>query len=85
MIGTVKSTVLRMMPEINFGSLLDKKNKRKVYFSAATEFLNVSYSKLHKGDIVEILVVRTPRGLFAKTLFLKKACPVQETQVDPGL
>ena len=77
-IGTAKGAVWRIMPEINFGSIWDNKNKRKVYFSIATEFLNTSYSKLNEGDIVEMFVVRTLRGLFAKNLSLKEVSPYSE-------
>ena len=84
-IGTAKGSVLRIMPEIDFGSIWDEKNKRKVYFSVATEFSNTSYSELNKGDIVEIFVVRTPRGLFAKNLSLKEVRSHQEAEISPGL
>ena len=40
---------MRIMPEIGFGSVWDKKNKRKVYFSTVTEFTNTSYEKLNEG------------------------------------
>lgn len=84
-IGTTKGSVLQMMPEINFGAIWDKKNKREVYFSIVTEFSNTSYSELKEGDIVEMLVVRTPRGLFAKNLSLKEARLPQEAEINPGL
>ena len=77
-IGTVKGSILQIMPEINFGAIWDKKNKREVYFSIVTEFTNTSYSELNEGDIVEVLVVKTPRGLFAKNLSLKEARSPQE-------
>lgn len=84
-IGTAKGSVLRIMPEINFGSIWDNKNKGKVYFSIATKFSNTSYSKLNEGDIVEIFVVRTPRGLFAKNLSLKEVRPHPEPEISPSL
>ena len=84
-IGTANGSVLRIMPEINFGSIWDNKNKRKVYFSIATEFSNTSYSELNEGDIVEISIVRTPRGLFAKNLLLKEVHLPQETEISPSL
>ena len=83
-IGTAKGSVLQIMPEINFGAIWDKKNKQDVYFSTVTEFTNTSYEKLNEGDIVEVLVVRTTRGLFAKTLSLKSARPPQEAKVSPN-
>lgn len=84
-IGTANGSVLQMMPEINFGAIWDKKNKREVYFSIVTEFSNTSYSELKEGDIVEVLVVRTARGLFAKNLSLKESRPPQEVEVSPSL
>ena len=85
-IGTAKGSVLQMMPEINFGAIWDKKNKREVYFSVVTEFINTSYKELNEGDIVEFLVVRTVRGLFAKNLsLLKEAHPSQEETVSPSV
>ncbi|MDE0118802.1 MAG: cold shock domain-containing protein [Bdellovibrionales bacterium] len=84
-IGTAKGSVLQMMPEINFGAIWDKKNKREVYFSIVTEFSNTSYSELNEGDIVEMLVVRTQRGFFAKNLSLKEARPPQEVEISPSL
>ena len=83
--GTAKGSILRIMPEIGFGSVWDKKNKQKVYFSTVTEFTNTSYEKLNEGDIVEILVVRTARGLFAKNLSLKETCSKQETEISSSL
>ena len=32
-----------------------------------------------------VLVVRTPRGLFAKNLSLKEACPTKEPEITPSL
>ena len=84
-IGTAKGSILRIMPEIGFGSVWDKKNKRKVYFSTVTEFTHTSYEELNEGDIVEVLVVKTARGLFAKNLSLKEAHPIQETEISPSL
>ena len=69
--GPAKGTIRKMMPEIGFGAIWDKKNKQDVYFSTVTNFTNTSYEKLNEGDIVEVLVVRTARGLFAKDLSLK--------------
>ena len=84
-IGTAKGSISQMMPEIDFGEIWDKKNKREVYFSVLTEFANTSYSDLKEGDIVEMLVVRTGRGLFAKELSLKSARPPQEAEHSPNL
>ena len=84
-IGTAKGSILRIMPEIGFGAVWDKKNKQDVYFSTVTEFINTSYEELNEGDIVEVLVVRTARGLFAKNLSLKEARPKQETEINPSL
>ena len=84
-IGEAKGSVSQMMPEIDFGAIWDKKNKREVYFSVVTEFINTSYEKLKEGDIVEVLVVRTPRGLFAKNLSLKEARVLQEVEISPEL
>ena len=70
--GTAKGAIRRIMPEIGFGAVWDKKNKRDIFFSTVTEFNNTSYEKLNEGDIVEVLVVRTTRGLFAKSLSVKK-------------
>ena len=81
--GTAKGAIRRVMPDIGFGAVWDKKNKRDVYFSTVTEFINTSYDKLNEGDIVEVLVVRTARGLFAKNLSLKKAFPKKE--INPNL
>ena len=66
-------------------SVWDKKNKQKVYFSTVTEFTHTSYEELNEEDIVEVLVVRTARGLFAKNLSLKEALPTQEVEVSPSL
>ena len=71
--GPAKGVVRRIMPEIVFGAVYDKKNKQDVYFSSVTEYLNTSCQELNEGDIVEVLVVRTSRGLFAKSLSLKEA------------
>ena len=84
-IGTAKGSVLQIMPEINFGAIWDKKNKQEIYFSTMTEFIDTSYSELKEGDIVEILVVKTQRGLFAKNLSLKEARFPQEVEVSPNL
>ena len=73
--GPAKGAIRRVMPEIGFGAVWDKKNKQDVYFSTVTEFTNTAYEKLNEGDIVEVLVVRTHRGLFAKTLTLKTVRP----------
>ena len=83
--GTAKGAIRRIMPDIGFGAIWDKKNKQDVYFSTVTEFINTSYEELNEGDIVEVLVVRTARGLFAKSLSLKEACPIQETEISPSL
>ncbi|MDE0518742.1 MAG: cold shock domain-containing protein [Bdellovibrionales bacterium] len=83
--GTAKGTIRRIMPDIGFGAIWDKKNKQDVYFSTVTEFTNTSYEELNEGDIVEVLVVRTARGLFAKNLSLKEVCPIQETEISPSL
>ncbi len=74
--GPAKGIIRRIMPEIGFGAVYDKKNKRDVYFSTVTEFTNTKYEKLKEGDKVEVLVVRTARGLFAKSLLLKT--PIQK-------
>jgi len=50
-----------------------------------TEFTNTSYDALNEGDIVEVLVVRTARGLFAKNLSLKDTCLIQKAEVSPIL
>ncbi len=83
--GTAKGAIRRIMPDIGFGAIWDKQNKQDVYFSTVTEFTNTSYEKLNKGDIVEVLVVRTARGLFAKNLSLKEARPAQEEEISPSL
>lgn len=83
--GTAKGAIRRIMPDIGFGAIWDKKNKQDVYFSTVTEFTNTSYEELNEGDIVEVLVVRTTRGLFAKNLSLKEARPTQETEINPSL
>ncbi len=70
--GPAKGIIKKMMPEIGFGSIWDKKNKQDVYFSTVTNFTNTAYEKLNEGDIIECLVVRTARGLFAKELSLKE-------------
>lgn len=71
--GTTKGAIRRVMPDIGFGAIWDKKNKQDIFFSTVTEFINTSYGELNKGDIVEVLVVKTTRGLFAKNLSLKKS------------
>ena len=87
--GTAKGAIRRIMPDIGFGAIWDKKNKQDVYFSTVTEFTNTSYEELNEelneGDIVEVLIVRTARGLFAKNLSLKEARPTQETEISPSL
>jgi len=83
--GTFKGTIRRVMPKIGFGAIWDKKNKQDVYFSTVTEFTNTSYEELNEGDVVEVLVVRTARGLFAKNLSLKEARSAQESEIGPGL
>lgn len=83
--GIAKGAIRRIMPDIGFGAIWDKKNKQDVYFSTVTEFTNTSYEELNEGDVVEVLVVRTARGLFAKNLSLKEACPTRETEINPGL
>ena len=83
--GTAKGTIRRVMPDIGFGAIWDKKNKQDVYFSTVTEFINTSYEALNEGDIVEVLVVRTARGLFAKNLSVKETRPVKETEISPSL
>ena len=70
--GTVKGTIRRVMPDIGFGAIWDKKNKQDIFFSTVTTFTNTAYENLKEGDIVEVLVVRTARGLFAKNLSLKE-------------
>ena len=82
--GTAKGAIRRVMPEIGFGAIWDKKNKRDIFFSTVTEFLNTSYEELNEGDIVEVLVVRTARGLFAKNLSLKEARPTPKKEVSPN-
>ena len=82
--GTAKGAIRRVMPEIGFGAIWDKKNKRDIFFSTVTEFLNTSYEKLNEGDIVEVLVVRTARGLFAKNLSLKESRPTPKKEVSPN-
>ena len=74
-IGVISASVLRMMPEIELGTAWDKKNKQKVYFSTLTKFKNTSYSDLKEGDEIDIFVVRTSRGLFAKNISVKAAVP----------
>ena len=81
--GTAKGVIRRVMPDIGFGAVWDKKNKQDVYFSTVTEFTNTAYEKLNEGDTVEVLVVRTARGLFAKNLSLKKARPTPEADISP--
>ena len=83
--GTVKGAIRRVMPDIGFGAIWDKKNKQDVFFSTVTEFINTSYEELKEGDIVEVLVVRTARGLFAKSLSLKESHPPQEVEVSSSL
>ena len=83
--GTAKGAIRRIMPDIGFGAIWDKKNKQDVFFSTVTEFTNTSYEKLNEGDIVEVLIVRTARGLFAKHLSLKEVRPTQETEISPSL
>jgi len=83
--GTAKGTIRRIMPEISFGAIWDKKNKQDVYFSTVTKFTNTSYEELNEGDVVEVLVVRTARGLFAKNLSLKEARPIQKTEISSSL
>ena len=83
--GTARGAIRRIMPDIGFGAIWDKKNKQDVYFSTVTEFTNTSYEKLNEGDIVEVLVVRTARGLFAKNLSLKETRPIQTAENSPSL
>ena len=83
--GTAKGTVRRIMPEIGFGAVWDKKNKQDVYFSTVTQFTNTSYEELKEGDVVEVLVVKTARGLFAKNLSLKEVFIPQEAETSPEL
>ena len=83
--GTAKRAIRRIMPDIGFGAIWDKKNKQDVFFSTVTEFINISYEELNEGDIVKVLVVRTAGGLFAKNLSLKEARPPQEVEVNPSL
>ena len=83
--GMAKGSIRRIMSDIGFGAVWDEKNKQDIFFSTMTEFSNISYEELNEGDIVEILVVKTARGLFAKNLSLKEACPVQETEISPSL
>ena len=74
-IGTISASVLRMMPEIELGTAWDKKSKQKVYFSTLTKFKSTSYSDLKKGDKIDVFVVRTSKGLFAKNISIKAAAP----------
>ncbi|MDE0092742.1 MAG: cold shock domain-containing protein [Oligoflexia bacterium] len=83
--GTARGAIRRIMPDIGFGAIWDKKNKQDVYFSTVTEFTNTSYEELNEGDIVEVLVVRTARGLFAKNLSLKETRPIQTAEISPSL
>ena len=88
--GPIKGTVRRVMKDIGLGAVWDQKTKQDVYFSTVTEFLNTSYGQLQEGDLVEVLAVRTPRGLFAKNLTLKKAflsleMPPPGPSAGPGL
>ena len=83
--GTVKGAIRRIMPDIGFGAIWDKKNKQDVFFSTITKFINTSYEELNEGDIVEVLVVRTHRGLFAKNLSLKSAHPPKEAEINANL
>ena len=83
--GTAKGAIRRLMSDIGFGAIWDKKNKQDIFFSTVTEFINTSYKELNEGDIVEVLVVRTARGLFAKNLSLKEARPPQELEVSSSL
>ena len=78
--GAAKGVIRRIMPEIGFGAVYDKKNRQDVFFSSVTEFINTSYAELNEGDLVEVLVVRTSRGLFAKSLSLKEARPRPEAE-----
>ena len=83
--GTAKGAIRRIMPDIGFGAIWDKKTKQDVFFSTMTEFINISYEELNEGDVVEVLVVRTARGLFAKNLSLKEACPTQKADISSSL
>ena len=83
--GMAKGAIRRIMPDIGFGAIVDKKNKQDVFFSTVTEFINTSYEELNEGDIVEVLVVRTSRGLFAKKLSVKEARPIQEEKISPNV
>ena len=83
--GTARGAIRRIMPDIGFGAIWDKTNKQDVYFSTVTEFTNTSYEELNEGDIVEVLVVRTARGFFAKNLSLKEARSIQTAEISPSL
>ena len=83
--GPAKGVIRRIMPEIGFGAVYDKKNKRDVYFSTVTQFTNTQYDTLKKGDEVEILVVRTSRGLFAKNLSLQATRPDLKPELSVSL
>lgn len=84
-LGAIKGTVCKVMPEIEFGAIWDKKNKRKVFYSTVTKFSNTNYSSLNEGDSVEVLVVRTSRGLFAKNLSLAEAQPRHSVELSPSI
>ena len=84
-LGPAKGAIRRVMPEIGFGAVWDKKNKRDVYFSTITEFINTSYENLNEGDLVEVLVVKTARGLFAKSLTLKSVRLRAEKEMSAGI
>ena len=72
-IGPAKGAIYRMMREIDFGIVWDMQNKQEVFFSVVTDFKNTSFTDIQEGDSVEVLVVRTARGLFAKELVLTRA------------
>ncbi len=71
--GICKGTIRRIISELNCGFISNKKHKEDIFFSVLTEFKNTSYKALNEGDPVEVFVVRTSRGLFAKNLLLKRA------------
>ena len=70
--GICKGTIRRIISELDCGFISNKKYKQDIFFSVFTEFTNTSFKALKKGDVVEVFVVRTSRGLFAKNLLLKE-------------
>ena len=70
--GICKGTIRRIISELGCGFISNKKHKQDICFSVLTEFKNTSYEALKEGDLVEVFVVKTSRGLFAKNLLLKE-------------